>query len=103
MCAFLDENGRCAVYDTRPVVCRLWGLPVVRDENITCCEKNFTDGISLSDLSSGDAINQETVLAILAAINHVYCKNLGLDPDERIELAKATLTHDAGIDSDQKI
>lgn len=46
-CVLLDENGRCLVYENRPMTCRLHGLPlidvtgeVLHDE---WCTLNFTD------------------------------------------------------------
>ena len=34
-CAFLEEDGRCAVYASRPLVCRTQGLPMRYDEGLT--------------------------------------------------------------------
>ena len=53
---------------------------------ITCCDLNFRDGFKLEDLSIGDAINVETVIRTLAAVNHVYCKENGFGPEERTPL-----------------
>jgi len=51
-CVLVDENGRCLVYDNRPMTCRLHGLPlidsggeVMHDE---WCTMNFTDADPLS-------------------------------------------------------
>jgi len=57
-CPFLNDDELCSIYPVRPVVCRLWGIPK-------------------------DMINTEIILTTLAAINHVYCKKLELDPEER--------------------
>jgi uncharacterized protein len=55
-CALLDQDGRCAVYEHRPLVCRTQGLPLrypngvipeaaVRERlasgDVTCCPLNF--------------------------------------------------------------
>jgi hypothetical protein len=102
-CQFLDGDSRCSIYDARPIVCRLWGLPIFipagraaewtgaapsteeqrAEGTLTCCELNFTENPRLEDLPLADAINAETVIQTLAAINHVYCKECGLDPAER--------------------
>ncbi|MFH0799405.1 MAG: YkgJ family cysteine cluster protein [Pseudomonadota bacterium] len=115
-CPLLDDSGRCAVYAERPVVCRLWGAPLAfsagpeafsvhapgaerllrmarNDEgSITCCDNNFRSDIALDELVFSDIINVETVLNTLAAVNHVYCKEKGLDPEERLALERSLLT-----------
>jgi hypothetical protein len=53
---------------------------------LTCCDLNFGEDLKLQDLHIGDAINVETVIKTLAAINHVYCKENGFDPEERTPL-----------------
>ncbi len=109
-CAWQGENDRCTIYDVRPVVCRLWGLPLFIPEGkisewtsnaisrsvwakgsraegtLTCCELNFIAAPALEVLPLADAINVETVIQTLAAINHVYCKGHGIDPAERLPL-----------------
>ena len=104
-CNFLTEGNLCAIYEARPIVCRLWGAPLaipaglesewgIRDHEtsktdagtLTCCDLNFQGDLKLEDLPIADAINVETVIRTLAAINHVYCKENGLDPEERIPL-----------------
>lgn len=49
-CALLEEDGRCALYDARPLICRSHGLPLLyRDPDdplqaeLSCCELNFRD------------------------------------------------------------
>ena len=89
------------------MVCRLWGAPLmipagcegewgIRDHRLhktdigtlTCCDLNFEKGPQLDELPPSDAINVETVIKLLAAINHVYCRGAGLDPEQRTPLEK---------------
>lgn len=95
-CAFLDGGGRCAIYEARPLVCRLFGLPQLCDGATRCCEMNFTGDEGLADLPSSDVVNLDTVLSTLAAINHVYCREAGLDPEERLPIEKAGLSKRRG-------
>ncbi|MFA4974862.1 MAG: YkgJ family cysteine cluster protein [bacterium] len=102
-CSRLNDEGLCSIYQARPAVCRLWGaallIPKGREGEwglrpsstahasegaITCCSLNFREGVKLSELPSSDLINAETAVSTLAAINHVYCKAMGLDPTERL-------------------
>lgn len=88
------------------MVCRLWGLPILipsgsEEEwglrgrtaapadtggSVICCDLNFTSPPALADLPQGALISARTVVTTLAAINHVYCRKRGLDPEERLPL-----------------
>ena len=61
-CPFLNEKELCSIYPARPVVCRVWGAKTI--------------------------INLELILNTLAAINHVYCKEHGFDPTERLSFPR---------------
>lgn len=89
-CPLLDKACRCTIYEARPVVCRLWGLPQLSAGALTCCDKNFRNDTRAEDLSAADVVDMDTVLKTLAAINHVYCKERGLDPTERLILGEAS-------------
>lgn len=45
-CVLLDENGRCLLYDNRPMTCRLHGLPLIDISGEVMeaewCTRNFT-------------------------------------------------------------
>lgn len=86
-CPFLDADRRCAIYDRRPVVCRLWGMPQLQDGKVSCCDRNFRGEAKLEALAATDLVDMEVVLSALAAINHVYCTRGGFDPTERFALA----------------
>jgi len=44
-CPLLDEEGRCILYEHRPVICRLYGLPLSFDGKVrTCSLSGFVPG-----------------------------------------------------------
>ncbi|MBN1282776.1 MAG: YkgJ family cysteine cluster protein [Proteobacteria bacterium] len=105
-CTYLNEQGLCSIYPVRPAVCRLWGAPLlipagreaewgIRASSsapsgrgtIVSCDLNFTGSPSLAELAKKDILNVETALTALAAINHLYCRAVGADPEERTPLS----------------
>ncbi|WP_224983415.1 YkgJ family cysteine cluster protein [Geomonas agri] len=67
-CVLLGEDGRCLVYDHRPMTCRLHGIPLVDTEGEVMhdewCTMNFTevDPLELSAITAPfDAIFREEV------------------------------------------
>lgn len=34
-------GGVCAVYEHRPVICRVWGYPIYNGNELACCHKTF--------------------------------------------------------------
>jgi len=108
-CAFLDDEGRCSIYQARPVVCRIWGAPLlipagsesdwaIRDHTVSgekeglviSCDLNFTGIELIEELPDTELLNTKTAITALAAVNHVYCRENGLDPEERIPLGHLT-------------
>lgn len=105
-CCFLNEKNLCAIYEARPMVCRLWGAPLmipkgregewgIRDNatrtrdtgTLICCDLNFRDNLRFEDLPQADALSVDIAVTTLAAINHVYCTENGFDAAERIALS----------------
>ena len=105
-CIFLNADGFCSIYEIRPLVCRLWGIPLMTSSDtvaslgeldasmtnlesekvVTCCDLNFDGDISKEKLPTSDILNADLVLTTLAAINHVHCKNVSIDPGERYSI-----------------
>ena len=97
-CAMLEPDGRCAVYEQRPLVCRTQGLalryppgvvPVsaVRERlprgEVTCCPLNF--GQRLPDAS--DVLDAERVDQLLGLVNLRFAQATGTDPARRYAIS----------------
>jgi Fe-S-cluster containining protein len=98
-CAMLDAEGRCGVYEARPLVCRTQGLPlqypegtipeaVVRGRTqrgqLTYCPLNFTEAAP----SGADVLDAERVNQMLALVNRRFSEERGLDPTARLSLTE---------------
>ncbi len=102
-CAALDRQGRCAIYEGRPLVCRSHGVPIRFPPKrpgaralpvIETCFRNFT----LSGPSSADpdcVLDQTTLSAMLLLIDKTDAQAAGRPAGERYELAD--LLRDDGI------
>ncbi len=95
-CVFLEDDGRCAVYASRPLVCRTQGLPLRYPDGlvpveaifsrarggggaITWCPLNFTERAP----SSEDVLDAARVDTMLALSN----REAGGDAERRTALA----------------
>jgi uncharacterized protein len=93
-CALLDADGRCAVYEHRPLVCRTQGLalryphgvvPVsaVRERlssgDVTCCPLNFGERVPAAQ----DVLDAERVDQLLGLVNVRFSAAVGDDPARR--------------------
>ncbi|HTU60226.1 MAG TPA: YkgJ family cysteine cluster protein [Polyangiales bacterium] len=93
-CALLDDQGRCAVYEHRPLVCRTQGLalryphgvvPVsaVRERlssgDVTCCPLNFSERVPATQ----DVLDAERVDQLLGLVNVRFSAAVGDDPARR--------------------
>ncbi len=81
-CAALDPQGRCMIYEVRPLVCRSHGAPIRLREGslpvVRACFRNFPGG---PEHASPDCIlDQQTLSAMVLAVN-------GGD-DTRVDLAE---------------
>ena len=93
-CPLLHDN-RCLLYDTRPIICRTHGLPLLVERSgakeIDFCPDNFQGASAIP----GDAIiNLETLNQALAAINALFLKDAAIDLPpgrDRFSIAEALL------------
>lgn len=96
-CVFLSATDVCQIYPARPLVCRSQGLPLrypsdflpesavrlrVSSGAVTVCPLNFVEEAP----SQRDVLDAERVDQILALLNLRYCREHGLDPEQRFSL-----------------
>ena len=89
-CAALEDDGRCLVYDARPIVCRSHGAPVRlygeadgrRFPMVVACPLNFPAGPEKADADC--ILDQETLSATLIAVDHADADEHGRDRGERL-------------------
>ncbi|TDI35281.1 MAG: YkgJ family cysteine cluster protein [Acidobacteria bacterium] len=95
MCPALDPEGRCQLYDSRPLICRSFGVPLRRRREVVlvnpividACDLNFVD-VPLETLPAEDVLDQTSLDTELAAINAEFCARHDLPTDERIGIAQ---------------
>jgi len=93
-CPLLRE-GACLLYESRPIICRTHGLPLLagsgRDWRLDWCPENFQGVKSLPDSA---VINLDVLNTTLASINALFLAEITSDaiPDrERLLIAEALL------------
>lgn len=95
-CALLHEDGRCAAYEARPLICRTHGLPirfaearhlpVVQPVSIDACRRNFS-GRDLHALPREHVLDQDTLSTILGALDAARSAELGAARRDRVEIS----------------
>ncbi len=93
VCPALDDGGRCAVYASRPVICRTHGLPIrfappnARSLPIVdACPRNFS-GRDLGALPANVVLDQTTLSTVLGALDAARAAEIGRPRGERVEIA----------------
>ncbi len=90
-CAALDERGRCAVYEARPLICRTHGLALrFRDEKrrlpvLDACPKNYAD-VDLGTLDPSTVLDQTTLSTLVATLDAVHADALKRSRGARFEV-----------------
>ena len=78
-CRYLVDHS-CAIYPSRPVICRTHGLPLLymsldADEyELSCCELNFTD-FDFDDFDEENTFPMDRINSQLYAINKEFVAN----------------------------
>lgn len=101
VCPALDPDGRCAIYDARPLICRTHGLPIrfaeagapargalpmLAEPTIDACPRNF-GGRDLAGLPADCVLDQATLSTILAALDAARAAEVGRARGERVPIA----------------
>lgn len=93
-CPALDAEGRCGIYEARPLICRTQGLPMrvgssalpvlgeTDAQGLSVCPLNF-EGEPLSALDADCVLAVETLDATLAVVNR---RAFPGDPLERVRI-----------------
>lgn len=89
-CVALDAADRCAIYASRPLVCRSHGVPIrLRVDSlpvIQACFRNFTAG-GPAAAAADCVLDQTTLSTVLLAIDRAEASARGRAAGARVELA----------------
>ena len=90
MCAFLDDEGACTVYDARPVLCRTHGLALksadttdttrglrVLSDDVSACSLNYT----ARSPQQAEVLDATKLMMLLVTVDRRYRARVGLDDD----------------------
>jgi uncharacterized protein len=105
-CSFLKEDGRCGIYEVRPIVCRSHGAPLtwptqqtdgpqVEDEMaIDVCRLNFTGVGGTTELESvpdEETFRLDTLNTVLSGLQKQWSFEAEQSPTQRIPLQLAPI------------
>jgi len=103
-CPALDLDGRCAIYASRPAICRTHGLPIRfagagEDEGerevrrlpvVDACPRNFV-GQDLAGLDPASVLDQEKLSMVLGALDAAHAAAEGRARGERVSITALLL------------
>lgn len=97
-CPLLVDD-RCSIYETRPLICRTQGLPLLieaedGEKEVDFCPLNFTSPGAIDDLDEDHLAPLDELNLRLALLNLEYCRETGLGDEasgERIKMADIIL------------
>lgn len=87
----LLKNEHCLLYETRPIICRTHGLPIIYKtdghQSSDCCPLNLTDNKTLSGTS---VVDLDKLNTLLVAVNSIFVSQTeAAETDLRITIAEA--------------
>jgi Fe-S-cluster containining protein len=89
----------CSIYESRPLICRTQGLPLLIEADdgrpeIDYCPLNFTDDGARDDLDEDHLVPLDELNLRLAMVNLHYCRDRGIgdaQSGERVKIADIVL------------
>ncbi len=97
-CPLLVDD-RCAVYESRPLICRTQGLPLLFEsedatQEVDFCPLNFTSPDAVEDLDEDHLVPLDSINLKLAVVNLNYCIDTGIEKEkigERVRVSDIVL------------
>ena len=97
-CPLLVDN-LCSVYESRPLICRTQGLPLLYEaddgaQEIDFCPLNFESDAAIAELQDEHVVPLDLLNLKLAMANVSYCRAEGLDDNQihqRIKMSEVIL------------
>jgi Fe-S-cluster containining protein len=97
-CPLLLDD-RCSIYESRPLICRTQGLPLLIEaedggQEVDFCPLNFTADDATDDLDEDHLVPLDALNLRLALVNLQHCREKGLDDEasgERVKMADIAL------------
>ncbi len=98
ICPMLIDD-RCSVYESRPMICRTQGLPLLieaedGEAEVDFCPLNFTDENAMADLDQDYLVPLDDLNLKLALVNLQHCREQGIADEasgQRIPMAEIIL------------
>jgi len=92
-------DGRCSIYESRPLICRTQGLPLLMEaedgeREVDFCPLNFTAAGAVDDLDEDHLVPLDALNLRLALVNLEHCRETGLGDEaggERMKMADIIL------------
>ena len=90
-CPLLIDD-QCSIYDSRPVICRTQGLPLLYEaedgnSEVDFCPLNFTTENATDELEENHLVPLDTLNLRLSIANLEYCQVHEIEPNQRIKIA----------------
>jgi len=97
-CPLLVDD-RCSIYESRPLICRTQGLPLLMEaedggQEVDFCPLNFTGAGAVDDLDEEHLVPLDALNLRLALLNLEHCRETGQGDEasgERMKMADVIL------------